>query len=91
MSVAIRDLDGTEIHDNGKPTTIGSQVYPTLARANYGDPVKMMDWAITIMKGTPLTLDDSDKQLFRKHLTETPLLTNLVKKQALDLLNNGVH
>lgn len=89
MNVPVTDLEGNPCDDNGKPAIVGRFVAQTLAGSAQGDAVKFLDWALALYNGKPLTVDGSDLEALRDHIKKSQAMTNLVKGQALKLLQNG--
>ena len=72
---------------DGKEQTVGSYIAPSLSGHNQGDPLKFFSWAVTIYNGGELTLDESDLSTLKEFIKATHTLNNLVKAQALKIIN----
>jgi hypothetical protein len=86
FDVAVKQLDGTEISDLGKPLTIGRILSSQFASATKGDALKLFSWAQKLYAGEPVDLDPSDKEVFKEFVKNSETLTILVKAQALAIL-----
>jgi len=87
FNVPLKQLDGTEISDMGKPLTIGRILSSQFASATKGDALKLFGWATKLYDGKPLDLDESDKEVFKEFIKNSDQLTNLTKAQALQVLS----
>ena len=75
-------LDGVEMSG----VNLGKVVAQTLAESSSGDPLKFWHWATRLYTGDALDLDDSDKEVFRKFIKDSNVLTVLAKAQILKLI-----
>lgn len=75
-------LDGIEMQG----MNLGKVVAQTLVNSSSGDPLKFWHWATKLYGGEGLDLDDSDKDLLKKFIKDSDVLTVLAKAQILKLI-----
>jgi hypothetical protein len=82
------DLAGEPIAPvNGKEQTVGAWLAPALSGHNQGDPLKYFAWAVSMYNGGDLNLDESDLSVLKEFIKTATTLSNLVKAQALQIIN----
>jgi len=74
---------------DGKTQTVGAVLAPALSGHNQGDPLKYFAWAVTLYNSGELFLDESDLNTLKDFIKSTQSLNNLVKAQALKIINQN--
>lgn len=93
FNVPLLNADGNVSEDtvNGQttPVLLGKLLSDIIMGSAISDqPLKYFDWALSLRQGTPLVLDDVDKDKLSAFITNAPSLTTLGKGRLLKLLSS---
>lgn len=83
LNFEIKDLDGKAIEEAPKASRI---IANALLQGQNEDPVKAMDWALSLAKNGQLDLDNSDYEKFKKTVNEfkLPVITKAPVVKAIN-------
>jgi hypothetical protein len=81
----LKDLTGKDIEN----TNVGKILANTLANANKGNSIKMMDWALKLYNGNPLEIDQSDADILEGFIDTADGLSNLMKHPMLRVIKDA--
>ena len=87
LNKPILDLEGNPIKNGNEVLTIGKQIASALVGSNKGEALKFYDWAVKLYKGEALEVDKSDLKKITEFVETNEQFTNLLKAQALELLD----
>jgi hypothetical protein len=84
FSPQLLGLDGKQLTP---PMRIADALAPALAGNNQGDALKFYMWAVAMYQNGVISIDLSDSQTLRTFVANTLSLNNLVKAQALAVID----
>lgn len=76
-------------HRGGEINDFHISVADTLVTATKGDSSKFVSWAVKIVNGEPLDLDESDFKKLREFFENHDRLTHLARVRILDILDQA--
>jgi hypothetical protein len=82
LNIPFCDLDGSPVSGE-KTTTQGKLLAQVLANHTKGNAIKLLEWAMLLHQGKPLTLDTSDFETLKEIVTGTDVLPAMSKGQIL--------